>query len=276
MIQQIFEWLRELVEDKLGSVLINALIFPFVLSLISILISHVQRPRMGVAYTVISRKKQLDEEEKKQLQGKLTVFYNDILVKSVTILKLKVWNSGSLPIRPIDYECPISFSMGQYSQVLSIDSIEVDPPELAIGIKGENTHLVIIEPKLLNPQDTITFNVFVKDVENRIYPAARIAGVKQILRVRQKIYQFFVFIVLLFLGVAFVVLGGYLTPVPRPPAPSTSISNLSYLVGLIFMLVGAILYLWACVYGLNISSKFIPRFKQRLRGGTNVHAAERD
>jgi hypothetical protein len=256
---------------------LGGLILTGVSILATLLIPRWEQPHKDVTYDVIYRTKVLPVKEQEQLEGKLEIFYDRKPVKSLTVWGLKVRNSGTLPIQPSDYEKPISFSMGQNSQILSVDTIEADPPELTVKVIFKNERL-FLEEKLLNSKDSITFKILVKDAEDHIYPDARIIGVKRIRSVDQKKRQAIRLGLLALLGLVFFFLGTSLDSLNRPPRPRTPMSALNYW-GIASMILGGALVFLTYAYMLlairkNRSSGLISRRKQSSHSDPDALAVE--
>jgi hypothetical protein len=211
-----------------------------------------------VTYEVVFRMELFTVKDR--LEDKLAVFYEGKPINSLSILVLKVRNLGAT-ILSTDYERPISFDMGQSSQVLYVEITEVAHAEITPRVEVQGAGFVI-DRMLLNRRDTITFRILVKDATNDIHPDARIAGVKQIdRRMDQEILIVIVAAVLMFWGLVFVALGLYLGLLLNRFSVSTSI--LSYwrfgcqIAGLIFMISAYIWFTLGIFRRRRYSKKFL-------------------
>lgn len=168
--------LRDPLWQFIGAVLaVLALILSFV-------IYQLQRQRKGVTYEVLSRTHLLTVRE--ELEGKLQVLYEGEPAKSISLLVVKLWNSGNQPILATDYDRPISFCTGKTSRILSADVTDVEPAGLIIKTTVHE-NLVTLDSILLNPGDALTLKLLVRDSNDVACPDARIVGIKAIQRAGQ-------------------------------------------------------------------------------------------
>ena len=190
-------------------------------------IYQLQRPRKGVTYEVLSRTNLLTVRE--ELEGKLQVLYEGEPAKSLSLIVLKLRNSGNQPILSADFERPISFCTGKESSLLTAAVTQVEPPEIEADFQI-NGNTLIVKPSLLNSGDEITFKLLVRDAGTVIYPDARIVGVKS---VRKAVEGNRVFPVLVTTGVILFSVGTYFlfSNIPRaenrPPLPPVAIAGMA-------------------------------------------------
>lgn len=143
----------------------------------SIVIFQLQRHRRGVAFAVLSRSQLLTVRE--ELEGKLQVLYEGEPVRSLSLLMVRVWNSGNQPILVSDFERPIAFSTGMGSCILSAAVTDVNPRGFILEVAVEGA-VVTLSPALLNPGDAISLKLLVRDMNGGLIPSCRIVGVKSI------------------------------------------------------------------------------------------------
>ena len=171
------EALRDPLWQFVGAVLaVLALVATFV-------VYALQRQRKGVSFEVLSRTNLLTVRE--ELEGKLEVLYEGHAVRSLSVLVIKVWNSGNQPIKSDEYERPISFCVGQSAHILTADITAAEPSGLLASARS-STNTVTIDPTLLNPGDSVTIKLLVRDLEGQLRPDARIVVVKEVQRATSK------------------------------------------------------------------------------------------
>lgn len=143
----------------------------------SIAIYRLQKLNKRLAYEIVSRANLLTVRE--ELENKVQVLYDGGPVRSLTVFLIRVWNAGSEPIRSTDFERPLSFSAVAPAQILTAATTKVLPesltPELVFG-----AHSLTVTPMLLNPGDSLTLKVLVKDASVSLRPDARIVGVTRV------------------------------------------------------------------------------------------------
>lgn len=215
------EILRDPLWQFVGAVLaVAALVASFV-------IYQLQRSRKGITYDILSRTNVLTIRE--ELEGKLQVLYEGEPAKSLTLMVLKVWNSGNQPILASDFERPLSFCTGNASRLLSAAVTQVEPAELLIDVAvAEN--ILTVKPTLLNPGDAVTLKLLVRDSGSVLCPDARVVGVKSVRRAGEgsKLFP-----VLATTGMVLLAAGFYLflANVPRaenkPPLPTSALTGIA-------------------------------------------------
>lgn len=207
----------------------------------SFLIYQLQRSRKGITYDVLSRTNLLTVRE--ELEGKLQVLYEGEPAKSLTLIVLRVWNSGNQPILAADFERPVSFCTGKTSRLLSAAVTQVEPPELMVDVEVVENMLTIM-PTLLNSGDAVTLKLLVRDSGSALCPDARVVGVKSIRRAGEgsKLFPALATTAMILLAAGFYL---YTANVPRaenkPPLPTSA------LAGLAIALLGYLIMIYALV-----------------------------
>jgi hypothetical protein len=115
------------------------------------------------------------------MQGKAQVIYDGKTISDARLVVLKIWNTGNLPIVISDYDVPVKLSFGKDAEVLDFEVLETSPNNLQVTVKQDGQDLVL-EPVLLNSQDSIKIKILLTKFNNIFSVDARIVGVKQIMR----------------------------------------------------------------------------------------------
>ncbi len=206
------------------------------LALAAIFLTYVvyrrQQLRKRLTYDVVSRNQLLTVKE--ELAGKLSILYEGRPAKAISVLVVRLWNSGNQPIQAADYERPISFLIQEPGTVLSADIIDVYPSSLNPGLAIDENK-VHIEPVLLNPDDSLTLKILLKDPGNLFWPDARIAGVTSIDKPKPawKPYG-----ALAILGAVLALWGAYLLLVGKAPEANRPPMSADSKVGLALIALG--------------------------------------
>jgi hypothetical protein len=129
--------------------------------------------------------------------GQLTVLYNDVKVKDPQITTIECSNNERFPITPDDFIEPITISGD--SKVLSAVVAKVNPEGLKPSVNFTQNQ-VIIQPLLLNGSDSFSINLLTDGKYGNLKMSARIAGVKEIKRIR-KVSQLTLMIMYVFAGI---------------------------------------------------------------------------
>ncbi|SRR6266568_4803320 len=138
-----------------------------------------RQSRKEIAYEIVSNSPVISVGA--ELQGKAQVIYNGKAISDARLVVLKIWNAGSLPITLNDYDVPIKLSFGKDAEVLDFEILETNPNNLKVAVKQDGQKLVL-EPVLLNSQDSIKIKILLTQFSNTFNVNARIVGVKQIMR----------------------------------------------------------------------------------------------
>jgi hypothetical protein len=93
------------------------------------------------------------------------------------LLVIKISNSGNIPITNTDYERPLGFDFK--SKILEAEVIKTVPDDLKIKLDIAYDQ-ILIEPKLLNEDDSLWIKVILSEFTGTIKPDVRIFGIKAI------------------------------------------------------------------------------------------------
>jgi len=143
----------------------------------SVAIYRLQKLNKRLYYEIISRTTLLTVRE--ELENKVQVLYEGSPVQSLTVFLVRVWNAGSEPIKSSDFERPLSFAAVEPAQILTVVTTAVLPESLTPELFFE-AHSLTVAPMLLNPGDSLTLKVLVKNASASLKPDARIVGVTRI------------------------------------------------------------------------------------------------
>jgi hypothetical protein len=136
-----------------------------------------QRQRKRLSYEVVSRNRLLTVTE--EHQSKLRVTYDGEPVKDLSILVIRLVNSGNVPIAAQDFATPVIISAGDRARVFSAAITDTDPVELLAEIEKHDEQVLLV-PTLLNAGDAITLKLLVSDYGGKASVFGRIVGVKTI------------------------------------------------------------------------------------------------
>jgi len=144
---------------------------------ISIIIFYSQRQYKELSHEIISSSPLLTKS--KEIEGNVQILFDNKPVNNVYLVVLKLINSGNIPISAKDYELPLSFDFGEQSNILLADVTNTEPEGLKINLNIIKNK-VMVNPFLLNANDTIILKILLSDYSSVIKPEARIYGVKDI------------------------------------------------------------------------------------------------
>lgn len=172
------EVLRDPMWQFIGGVLAIATTF---------LIYYLQRQSKSLSYEILAKNRLLTINE--ELEGRIKILFDNKPTSDISLLSIKIFNSGNIAIPTSDYEHPISLSLGVKTSILSGTITNISPKNLKVKIQIENNH-VLITPCLLNATDSITIKLLMTDFNNEIEFDARIVGVKEIRNATNKATKF--------------------------------------------------------------------------------------
>jgi len=84
---------------------------------------------------------------REELESQVQVLYDGSPVQSLTAFLVRVWNTGSEPIKSSDFERPLSFSVAAPAQILTVVTTEVLPESLTPQLVFE-AHSLTVAPML--------------------------------------------------------------------------------------------------------------------------------
>lgn len=150
-----------------------------IIAVIIAIVVYKKQSRKEIAYAVISNSPVISIDA--GLQGKAQGIYNNKTISDARLVVLRIWNSGNLPIAPSDYNVPIKLSFGKKAEILDFEVLETNPNNLQVTVK-QDTQELILEPVLLNSQDSFKIKILLTKFDNILSINARIIGIKQIMR----------------------------------------------------------------------------------------------
>jgi hypothetical protein len=219
-----------------------------ILALIGVIVSiglyAVGRRRKELRYRIISATPLLSSNE--QAGDKLQILFNKKPVRDVHVIVMETMNSGNVPIRPLDFERPLSFHFGDHAQVLLAEVVRTKPLTLKPELKNGKSSITLA-PTLLNGGDCIRIKVLVSQFENQIIPDCRIEGISQVLPLRESQRAWWTVVLsTIAVSLACWLLSWWYAPPPRgqfTPIPPMGKQFVVYLSG--YVVVAA---LWAWVF----------------------------
>lgn len=194
------ELLRDPIWQFAGAVL------AFIAIAISVAMYLAQRQRKDVTYELLSNTQLLTLREKGL--GQLQLTYNGIPVDNPRLAVIRLTNSGNIPIGTADYERPISFTFGEGSTVLSSAITATSPDNLTASVETKD-NLVVLQPALLNPRDSLTLKLLVSGEECDLRADGRIHGVH---RIHSAVERLWIDWIILTAGLLMIIFGAIIAP----------------------------------------------------------------
>lgn len=167
--------MSEILRDPFWQFVIVVLIG--VLAIIAAVIIYLkQRLHKNISYEIISKSSLLSVND--EIKQDVQISFKGKLVQQVSLIILRIFNSGNVPVLSTDFESPIAITLGKNAIVLTAEIIDKQPDCLPTLITSEDSR-IILAPTLLNPRDSVTLRMLVTNLET-IDIDSRIAGVRKI------------------------------------------------------------------------------------------------
>lgn len=117
----------------------------------------------------------------KEVKSRVKILLDNNPIEDALIVVIKLLNASDISIQSTDYEnnSPIIFDFEGGAEVLNLDVLETNPDNLKPSFSFNAGH-VLLQPLLLNSQDSITFKVLLTNFSNYIDVNCRINGVKSV------------------------------------------------------------------------------------------------
>jgi hypothetical protein len=140
-----------------------------------------------ITYEIISKTPLLNVDVT-TVKRRLQVSFDGNPIDNAELVLLKIINIGSMPIRPDDYDQPLTITTGVSSRILDARITSTQPLSLVIPVTSIEDTAIILGQVLLNPQDSFIVQAVVAP-KAEIGVDARIAGIKEIRRGAHKHYS---------------------------------------------------------------------------------------
>lgn len=145
---------------------------------VSVLLTMVQRRRKLLDYELLTDTPLLTIRE--ELQGRVKVLLDDRPIQDVSVIVIRLFNRGNLPIRAIEYERPLALSFGDEAQIVSAEITEQVPANQGAELTTEPGR-VQLKPVLMNARDSVTLKCLVAGAQAPVVDG-RIVGVSAVRR----------------------------------------------------------------------------------------------
>ncbi|MCP4545253.1 MAG: hypothetical protein GY835_02165 [bacterium] len=145
------------------------------------LVSMTERSR-GLQATLLSTSSLLNSEIKTS-RHEFELLYNGSEVENVSIMQIRIRNSGSQPIRSTDFEEPLAVVFSGVANIIAAEVVSTMPHDLPVQVEWENSRIEFGK-MLLNAEDQFTIEVASIPTEGEEAAidnvAGRIAGIQHV------------------------------------------------------------------------------------------------
>ena len=170
------EFLRDPIWQSIGAII--GAIFGVAALLLTIVLYRNQRQKKAFTYQIIANTQLLTVSQ--EIRGRVKILLDDKPVKDVGYVQIRLANSGNVPILATDFVDAVHIAFDKASELLSYEVTETSPVGLDAILMHPDDHRILLQPMLLNPDDSIVIKVLVGQFSGQIQITGRIVGVKQI------------------------------------------------------------------------------------------------
>ncbi|MBD3309538.1 hypothetical protein GF348_24375 [candidate division KSB3 bacterium] len=165
-----------------------------------------QRPVKALQVVILANTSLV--EVKQDMAEKITVSYEGKTISNLSVVQLKIENTGNQPIRREDYERPIHIVFALEAEIVEAEIVESNPPNIEMNLEmpqddddlsaslhpdhqgqkddeEQTPNAAILSPTLLNPGDRVILRFLVINLETGgdtppFLVDARVVGVKDV------------------------------------------------------------------------------------------------
>lgn len=110
----------------------------------------------------------------------VTVTYRNQQVRSLSLILLRLTNTGNQPIKATDYSAPLAIMIGDSAGIGEYVVQEVDPSDLKLTLSLAAPNVLELAPALLNPGDRAILRLLAFNNDSTLAITARIAAVRRL------------------------------------------------------------------------------------------------
>jgi hypothetical protein len=130
------------------------------------------------------------------VRQRIKVTFDQHQIANVELVVIRLISSGHVAIVPGDYQVPVSIRLNSDAHILTADVVETNPGDLddrfrttegatqLVELQGQSK--LVIKPILLNPGDSVTLQLLVKNYSSIVSISGHISGVRQIAQLKQR------------------------------------------------------------------------------------------
>jgi hypothetical protein len=127
---------------------------------------------------------------------RLSITFDDKPVEDVSLVVVRIFNSGHLPVQASDFQVPINLKVTGPTNVLSASVLDTAPSDLdeRFPREGNKAKILTIEnqkvtlnPVLMNSHDSVTIQMLVRDYSGNLTVGGHVTGVKELRQWRPRI-----------------------------------------------------------------------------------------
>jgi hypothetical protein len=147
-----------------------------IIALTALIYNYKRNPRKSLSYEVPISDRLVNID--KSIKSRIKVLFDEVEVPEVSIIHVKIVNTGNTPIAEKDYATPVEIRFGKDAKILQSTLGATFPKDIPAAIANEGDRLTF-KPVLLNSEDYVLIKAYVTQVEE-VRVSGRIEGVKLI------------------------------------------------------------------------------------------------
>lgn len=112
--------------------------------------------------------------------GDIEIVYRDQPVNTLSLILLRIENSGNVPIRDSDYSEPIVIAVSPDAEIGEFTIVETEPKGINITVEKISPYQIELSNALLNPGDQVLLKILALDNDDSLDITARIVNVSEL------------------------------------------------------------------------------------------------
>ena len=126
------------------------------IGILAIYVAIVQLILKRLSYKIITNSKLISQLD--SIKDNIKILYNDVEVKDVNFIEVKISNTGNKSIEIADFAEPIKIQLNNESKILQLNITKRNPENLKIETTI-NGNSILISPTLLNKKDNFHLEI---------------------------------------------------------------------------------------------------------------------
>jgi uncharacterized membrane protein YeaQ/YmgE (transglycosylase-associated protein family) len=138
-----------------------------------------QTKKKSISYEVLSDSPIISVLD--EFRDNLEIKYKGNLVESLSLIVIRIFNSGNVPIEEQEYARPLLIDFSDQSEIISVNIIEETPENLGVALKHDKTSITVT-PLLMNKGDSFTVQILASKYK-MLAVSGRISDVQRVTRI---------------------------------------------------------------------------------------------
>lgn len=133
------------------------------------------RKRKSLVYEYLSMTRLLSMKD--EMSGRVRIVVDDVQVKDVGLVEVKIINNGTEPVRVADFIRPISFSVDEGVRIIEAEVSDRKPTTIIADLQKEDRRATL-GATLLNSKNSLVIKLLIANFNGNISVDSRIEGVE--------------------------------------------------------------------------------------------------